>query len=177
MAEVALVNKYLLALVIGGILAAIAVAILLVRNRALAKVLRKEHMAKENLIDPIPDTHTTHSEVQQKELVERLVQFMEQNKPYLESHITVERLANKLQVSPKLLSSTINNQLHVNFFELIGNYRVAEAKKRLADSGLRQQSINEIMKSCGFNSKSVFNQAFKKAVGVTPSHYRQQHLH
>ncbi len=177
MAEVALVNKYLLALVIGGILAAIAVAILLVRNRALAKVLRKGHMVKENRIDPIPDTHTTHSEVQQKELVERLVQFMEQNKPYLESHITVERLANKLQVSPKLLSSTINNQLHVNFFELIGNYRVAEAKERLADSGLRQQSISEIMKSCGFNSKSVFNQAFKKSVGVTPSHYRQQHLH
>ena len=134
-------------------------------------------MVKENRIDPIPDTHTTHSEVQQKELVERLVQFMEQNKPYLESHITVERLANKLQVSPKLLSSTINNQLHVNFFELIGNYRVAEAKERLADSGLRQQSISEIMKSCGFNSKSVFNQAFKKSVGVTPSHYRQQHLH
>ncbi len=178
MAEVALVNKYLLALVISGILVAIAIAILLVRNRELAKVLRKKRAVKVNpVIDPIPDTHTTHSEVQQKELVERLVQFMEQNKPYLESHITVERLANKLHVSPKLLSSTINNQLHVNFFELIGNYRVAEAKKRLADSGLRQQSISEIMKSCGFNSKSVFNQAFKKSVGVTPSHYRQQHLH
>ena len=98
MAEVALVNKYLLALGIGGILAAIAVAILLVRNRALAKVLRKEHMAKENLIDPIPDTHTTHSEVQQTELVEGLVLFMEQNKPYLESRSTVERLAYKFLV-------------------------------------------------------------------------------
>ena len=118
-----------------------------------------------------------HSDLLQRDLVEKLVQFMEQNKPYLESHITVERLANKLNVSPKLLSSTINNQLHVNFFELIGNYRVAEAKKRLADEELRQKSISEIMKSCGFNSKSVFNQAFKKSVGVTPSHYRQQHLH
>jgi AraC-like DNA-binding protein len=65
----------------------------------------------------------------------------------------------------------------MNFFELIGTYRVAEAKKRLADSELRQKPISEIMKSCGFNSKSVFNQAFKKTVGVTPSHYRQQHLH
>ena len=113
----------------------------------------------------------------QQQLVEKLTDFMEQNKPYLEPHITVERLAIKLNVSPKLLSCTINNQMHMNFFELIGTYRVAEAKKRLADSELRQKPIGEIMKSCGFNSKSVFNQAFKKTVGVTPSHYRQQHLH
>lgn len=113
----------------------------------------------------------------QQQLVEKLTDFMEHNKPYLEPHITVERLAIKLNVSPKLLSCTINNQMHMNFFELIGTYRVAEAKKRLADSELRQKPISEIMKSCGFNSKSVFNQAFKKTVGVTPSHYRQQHLH
>lgn len=113
----------------------------------------------------------------QQQLVEKLTDFMEQNKPYLEPHITVERLAIKLNVSPKLLSCTINSQMHMNFFELIGTYRVAEAKKRLADSELSQKPIGEIMKSCGFNSKSVFNQAFKKTVGVTPSHYRQQHLH
>lgn len=113
----------------------------------------------------------------QQQLVEKLTDFMEHSKPYLEPHITVERLAIKLNVSPKLLSCTINNQMHMNFFELIGTYRVAEAKKRLADSELRQKPISEIMKSCGFNSKSVFNQAFKKTVGVTPSHYRQQHLH
>lgn len=112
----------------------------------------------------------------QQLLVERLTDFMDRNKPYLETHITVERLAAKLDVSPKLLSSSINNQLHMNFFELIGAYRVAEAKKCLANSELRQKPISEIMKICGFNSKSVFNQAFKKSVGVTPSHYRQQYL-
>jgi AraC-like DNA-binding protein len=111
----------------------------------------------------------------QPQLAEKLTEFMEQQKPYLEPHITVERLAAKLNVSPKLLSGTINNELHVNFFELISNYRVIEAKKRLADAELREKPICEIMKSCGFNSKSVFNQAFKKAVGVTPSNYRQQH--
>lgn len=126
----------------------------------------------ENLIAPEPQV-----EEPQQQLVEKLTDFMEQSKPYLEPHITVERLAIKLNVSPKLLSCTINNKLHMNFFELIGTYRVAEAKKRLADSELRQKPISEIMKSCGFNSKSVFNQAFKKTVGVTPSHYRQQHLH
>lgn len=180
MTEVALVNTHFLALIASGVIAAIAVALLLVRNRNLLKALHQQQTANNDnaVTDSNPDFHSSaHCDGQQKELVEKLVHFMEQNKPYLESHITVERLANKLNVSPKLLSSTINSQLHVNFFELIGNYRVAEAKKRLADSELRQKPISEIMKSCGFNSKSVFNQAFKKSVGVTPSHYRQQHLH
>lgn len=110
----------------------------------------------------------------QPQLAEKLTDFMEQQKPYLEPHITVERLAAKLNVSPKSLSGTINNELHVNFFELISSYRVEEAKKRLADAEMREIPISEIMKSCGFNSKSVFNQAFKKTVGVTPSNYRQQ---
>lgn len=112
----------------------------------------------------------------QQQLVEKLQTFMETRKPYLEPHITVERLAIKLNVSPKLLSGTINSQLQMNFFELIGSYRVEEAKRKLADAALRDVPINEIMKSCGFSSKSVFNQAFKKSVGVTPSHYRQQYL-
>lgn len=112
----------------------------------------------------------------QPQLAEKLTEFMRTHKPYLEPHITVERLAIKLQVSPKLLSATINSELQVNFFELISHYRVLEAKQRLADANLQEKPICEIMKSCGFNSKSVFNQAFKKAVGVTPSLYRQQHI-
>lgn len=185
MTEVALDNRHLITLIISGVLAAIVVTFIVTIVVALWLVSRRKHRSAMTLDEnamstatPVQDMQVvSHSCAQQRELVDRLVLFMEQNKPYLESHITVERLANKLNVSPKLLSSTINNQLHVNFFELIGNYRVAEAKKRLADAALRQQSISEIMKSCGFNSKSVFNQAFKKSEGVTPSHYRQQHLH
>lgn len=112
----------------------------------------------------------------QQQLVDKLLLYMQTQRPYLEPNITVERLAQRLQISPKLLSSTINNQLHKNFFEMIGCYRLEEAKKQLANPQHRERSISEIMKGCGFNSKSVFNQAFKKNLGVTPSHYRQQHL-
>lgn len=115
-------------------------------------------------------------ELPQQSLVEKLQQYMLEEKPYLEPHMTVERLAIRLQVSPKLLSSVINGQLHQNFFEMIGCYRLEEAKKQLADPQFKDLSISEVMKNSGFSSKSVFNQAFKKDVGVTPSHYRQQHL-
>ena len=122
----------------------------------------------------ISDTPVVEEPHQQ--LLEKLLHYMETQRPYLEPNITVERLAQRLRVSPKLLSSTINSQLHKNFFEMIGSYRLEAAKKQLADPQYRELSISEIMKNCGFNSKSVFNQAFKKSVGVTPSHYRQQYL-
>lgn len=125
----------------------------------------------EHTIAESPEQDSPH-----QKLVEKLQRYMEEQKPFLEPNITVERLAGRLDVSPKLLSSTINSQLQKNFFEMIGSYRIAEAKKRLASEEYKDQAIGDIMKSCGFNSKSVFNQAFKKSVGVTPSHYRQQYL-
>lgn len=109
-------------------------------------------------------------------LVDKLQDLMVTQRPYLEPHITVERLAHKLDVSPKILSGAINGQLRVNFFELISTYRLEEAKRHLTDPANREVPINDVMKNCGFSSKSVFNQAFKKTVGVTPSHYRQQYL-
>ncbi|HSC68412.1 MAG TPA: helix-turn-helix transcriptional regulator [Cellvibrio sp.] len=177
MVEVALFSINDISLVFSGFLAIVFACLVLIGMRALVVSLWKNskrfsYIQAENRIAPEPSP-----EEPQQQLVEKLTNFMEHSKPYLEPHITVERLALKLNVSPKFLSCTINSKMHMNFFELIGTYRVAEAKKRLADSELRQKPISEIMKSCGFNSKSVFNQAFKKTVGVTPSHYRQQHLH
>jgi AraC-like DNA-binding protein len=109
-------------------------------------------------------------------VVEKLHDLMITQRPYLEPHITVERLAHKLDVSPKILSSAINSLLQVNFFELMSHYRLEEAKRRLIDPEHHKVPIGDVMKNCGFSSKSVFNEAFKKSVGVTPSHYRQQYL-
>ena len=112
----------------------------------------------------------------QQQIIEKLQAYMDLNKPYLELHLNVERLAGMLDVTPKALSSAINMQLKMNFFEVTSFYRIEESKRQLADVNLRELSINDVMKNCGFNSKSVFNQAFKKSTGVTPSYYRQQHL-
>jgi len=144
---------------------AVLVIYLLQNSRGFAEI------QVEHTIGVVPVVEDHHQQV-----LEKLQTYMETEKPYLEPHITVERLAGRLQVSPKLLSSTINSHLHKNFFEMIGSYRLEEAKRQLSDPQFKDVPINEIMKSCGFNSKSVFNQLFKKTVGVTPSHYRQQHL-
>lgn len=108
--------------------------------------------------------------------LQKLRALMETDKPYLEPNINLERLAARLEMSPKMLSGVINRKLNQNFFEMVRSYRIEEAKERLRDESFRLQTISEIMQMCGFNSKSVFNQTFKERYGVTPSVYRRQHL-
>ena len=103
--------------------------------------------------------------------LERLQRFMDESKPYLYSNLTVEQLARQLQVSPRELSRAINQGLKQNFFEFVSSYRIDEAKRRLDDTQ-NNDTILQIMYDAGFNSKSVFNSAFKRATGMTPSQYR-----
>ena len=112
-------------------------------------------------------------DMQQAQSLRRLRQVMEVDKVYLQATINLEKLAGLLDISPKLLSSLINKHLEQNFFEMIRGYRIDEAKRRLMDEAYRAHAINQIMIDCGFNSKSVFNQAFKDRFGVTPSEWRK----
>ena len=105
------------------------------------------------------------------EFIHTLEKYMSEEKPYLYSNLTVEQLARKMEVQPRELSRAINQGLGKNFFEFISRYRIEEAKRQL-DDATNTNNILQIMYESGFNSKSVFNTAFKKATGKTPSQYR-----
>jgi AraC-like DNA-binding protein len=108
-------------------------------------------------------------------LIDRLGRYMAEDKPYLHSNLTVEQLARQLNVPPRELSRAINQGLGQNFFEFVSGYRVEEARRQLDDEA-NTAGILQIMYDAGFNSKSVFNTAFKKATGMTPSQYRARQV-
>jgi AraC-like DNA-binding protein len=56
----------------------------------------------------------------------------------------------------------------------VNSYRIEEAGKRLADPAEDHKTILEIAYDTGFYSKSVFNTAFKKFTGMTPSQYKKK---
>lgn len=107
-------------------------------------------------------------------LLRQLDQHMTEARPYLDADLSVDQLAHQIGVPTRDLSRAINEGLGKNFFELISDYRIAEARRQLerAEPGT---TILEVMYDSGFNSKSVFNTAFKKATGMTPSAYRTRH--
>lgn len=113
---------------------------------------------------------------QAEKYLEKLLDFMEQEKPYLEGDLKISDLADQLSIPSHHLSQIINDRLGKNFFEFVNSYRVEEAKKMLSDPGKSDFKILRVAFEAGFNNKTTFNIAFKEEVGTTPSSYRKQHV-
>lgn len=111
-------------------------------------------------------------EADSKNLLNQLTLFMNEEKPFLEGDISLITLAGSLDVNPKTLSYVINEHMHKNFNQYINDWRIEEVKKRLNDKEYSHLKMLTIAFDCGFNSKSTFNLAFKKATGLSPSEYR-----
>jgi AraC-like DNA-binding protein len=109
------------------------------------------------------------SETKAKEIHLKLLDVMNSEKPYLEPKLSLSKLAQLLQVSPNNISQVINQFEKMNFYDFVNSYRVDEFKK-LAQTNSNYSILSLALES-GFNSKSSFNQIFKKYTGVTPSAY------
>jgi AraC-like DNA-binding protein len=109
---------------------------------------------------------------QSQSLLDRLLRFMEQEKPYLEGKITLPQLASRLKTNPNYLSQVINENLNQNFYDFINNFRVKEFKKRITKEDALNYSLFGHAQDCGFSSKSSFHEVFKKHTGQTPFQYQ-----
>ncbi len=105
--------------------------------------------------------------------LEKLLHFMETEKPFLDGNLTLQKLAKMLSIPPQHLSRIINERLNQNFVDFINSYRVGEAKKLLVAPSRKHYSILAIAEEVGFNSKSSFNLVFKKHTSMTPSEFRK----
>ncbi|MBI2416993.1 MAG: helix-turn-helix transcriptional regulator [Ignavibacteriales bacterium] len=107
-------------------------------------------------------------------LKKKLTDAMQLHKLYLDPGITLGLLSVKSGINTKYLSQLINEHMGMNFYEFINSYRIKEAEKMLLSEEHAEKTILEILYTCGFNSKSVFNNVFKKATGITPTAYRRK---
>lgn len=107
-------------------------------------------------------------------IIERLKYFLENDKRFLDSELTLEKTAEALELSRGHLSKIINAELGISFKDYLNNLRVEEAKTYLKDSEFSKYTLAAIGLEAGFNSKSTFNSSFKKITGETPSQYKQR---
>ncbi len=107
-----------------------------------------------------------------KSLRTKLIQYLEDEKPYFDPNLTLNALAGQLKISGRQLSTIINMELGKSFFDLINSYRIEEARKMINEPEDPKTTISEVMYKVGFNSKSSFNTAFKKYTGKTPSEFK-----
>lgn len=111
---------------------------------------------------------------EQKEILfSKVMQFIDRENYYINTHVTLTDLAERLNSNRSYLSQVINEKKSMGFSALINEYRVKEAIRLLLDPVYDGLSIEGISRSVGFNSKSAFYSAFQKITGLTPHEYKK----
>jgi AraC-like DNA-binding protein len=105
-------------------------------------------------------------------LAAQLQDKMQQGCLYLDSQLSLPRLASTMETTPHYLSQAINGKLGKNFFDFVNEYRIEEAKRRIGQADKGRLNVFAIALDSGFSSKSAFYTAFKRYTGMTPSEYK-----
>ena len=133
----------------------------IIRRYSVENDLSKNKTASE--LEKIPNSH-----------IALLVQSMEKEKLYLNPSLNLRMLEEKIDLSAREISRTLNLGLGKNFYYFINEYRVKEAQNRLSDARYDHLSILGIAFDSGFSSKATFNRIFKELTGESPSQYRKK---
>ena len=115
------------------------------------------------------------TEIDKKRYLERMETTMQVRKPFLVSTLTLKDLSKQAAIPVHYISQILNETLKQKFYDYVNRYRIEEFKRLLSEPNNYNKTILEVMYDVGFNSKSVFNTAFKKHVGMTPKEFKKLH--
>ena len=109
------------------------------------------------------------------ELTNRILKVFENGDEIFESNFDMNRLAELVGSTYKNVSQTVNEQLGKNFNQVLNEYRIKEACRRLNDQATYgNYTIEAIGESVGYGSRSTFVTQFKTLTGLTPSEFQNQ---
>lgn len=134
--------------------------------------LKQREMLPQPAVIPQPQPRLSESEM--LGLQARLEALMTDEKVFTDNELGLTQLAQKIDVSIHQLSYLLNKGYGKNFFQYVNSYRVELAKELLLSEQHRHLSVLGIAFEAGFNSKTTFNTAFKKATGLSPSAWQQR---
>lgn len=154
------------------------------KNRELTKVHKTDsteyaenHIAHTNediATSSIRENKRTSFDETDNTLFKRISLVAERADEILRPDFTVADMAALTDSQPKQVSACISMMTGKNFSSYIGEYRINESCRRLADiEKYGNLTIEAIANSVGFMSRNHFTKVFKEQVGLSPSEYRK----
>lgn len=101
------------------------------------------------------------------QLVARMIAYID---AHYSQDLYLERIAEEMSLSPKYISRLFKETTGTNLTDYISVRRIAEAKRLLAETDLKN---DDIASRVGILSRATFFRLFKKYEGVTPQDYRR----
>lgn len=161
-------------IIISGIIALAVVTALLILYR------RKVGQEKQVNIPDINEVHTKDTDKYKfnklkddtADTVSRqLNEYMMSERPYLNPELKLINVADRLNVTPQVLSQVLNTRLNTRFNDYINQFRIDAFKEYVNSSGMSKYTLQTLASKCGFSSYSTFFRAFKDITGQTPNEY------
>jgi len=104
-----------------------------------------------------------------EEIAERVRTAMVREELYKNPELSLHSFAESLGLKPYLVSKSLSEVFDKRFNDFVNEYRVKEVQKLLGDAKNSKYTLLSLAMDAGFNSKSSFNRAIKKHLGVMPS--------
>ena len=121
-----------------------------------------------NSVTIIPPEKSTFSNADE-EFMLKLNKLINEN--LSDNNLDVKFLVDRLGMSRSSLYSKVKSLTDMGVNDYINKFRIEHAAKLLVQTDL---SIMEISEMLGFNNQSYFSTAFKQAIGVSPSRYKEE---
>lgn len=100
--------------------------------------------------------------------MESVVDYIERN---LKKGISLEDVANHVNISTYYLSKIFKKEMGVNFITYVTDRKMDLAKEMLVNTDI---PVLNIALDLAYNEANYFSKAFKKKTGLTPSEYREK---
>ena len=144
----------------------------ILKDRLNAFSMRLKQKEK-NIVSEKTDKKSSITQEEQEQFKERILNYMDDKKPYLNHEVKQSDIASDLGMSIHQLSENLNVCFKQNFNNFINIYRVEKVKELIKNPKYRDYKIIAIGYEAGFSSKTSFNRVFKNLVGCTPTEYQK----
>lgn len=101
-------------------------------------------------------------------ILQNMCRYLEKN---VERNLTLEEVAEELNLNKDYLGKVVKNRTGLNFRNLYNQFKMEYAKP-LIKSG--QYKVYEISEMLGYTSADYFTQLFKNSTGMTPAEYKKR---
>ena len=106
-----------------------------------------------------------------EQIVVKILELFEKNKIYKNPELSLNLIANELDINKSYISEAVNYILEKRFNDFVNEYRIKEIIKLFEKKEYQKYSIDVIYPEVGFTTKATFYSYFKRYTGVTPAFY------
>lgn len=106
--------------------------------------------------------------IDEKELFVRALDKIENSRYFLNPYLTMESLADELNVHRNALSAAVNHYAGRTFPQWLAEYRIGELERLSFMAENQDRSLEELALHAGFSNRASFYRVFRKVKNGSP---------